>query len=154
MGVHCFIHGTKCISRLFQFSSVTQSCPTLCDPMDCSTPGLPVHHQIPEFTQFMSIESVMPSNHLILCCPSLSLSTFRLHIFFLLTLSRLIPHFIFKSPSPSAPFFLGFEKRFHFLCCVFERSCSLQAFVDVVAAVWKPQGSFDAVGFPRKWTLR
>ena len=35
----------------FQFSSVTQSCPTLCDPMNCSTPGLPVHHQLPEFTQ-------------------------------------------------------------------------------------------------------
>ena len=34
-----------------QFSSVTQPCPTLCDPMDCSTPGLPVHHQLPEFTQ-------------------------------------------------------------------------------------------------------
>ena len=34
-----------------QFSSVTQSCPTLCDPMDHSTPGLPVHHQLPEFTQ-------------------------------------------------------------------------------------------------------
>ena len=35
----------------FQFSSVAQSCPTLCDPMNCSTPGLPVHHQLPEFTQ-------------------------------------------------------------------------------------------------------
>ena len=34
-----------------QFCSVTQSCPTLCDPMNCSTPGLPVHHQLPEFTQ-------------------------------------------------------------------------------------------------------
>ena len=34
-----------------QFSSVAQSCPTLCDPMNCSTPGLPVHHQLPEFTQ-------------------------------------------------------------------------------------------------------
>ena len=34
-----------------QFSSVTQSCPTLCDPMNCSTPGLPVRHQLPEFTQ-------------------------------------------------------------------------------------------------------
>ena len=34
-----------------QFSSVTQSCPTLCDPMNCSTPGLPVHYQLPEFTQ-------------------------------------------------------------------------------------------------------
>ena len=34
-----------------KFSSVTQSCPTLCDPMNCSTPGLPVHHQLPESTQ-------------------------------------------------------------------------------------------------------
>ena len=34
-----------------QFSSVTQLCPTLCDPMDCSTPGLPVHHQLLESTQ-------------------------------------------------------------------------------------------------------
>ena len=34
-----------------QFSSVAQSCPTLCDPMNCSTPGLPVHHKLPEFTQ-------------------------------------------------------------------------------------------------------
>ena len=34
-----------------QFSSVTQSCPTLCDPMNRSTPGLPVHHHLPEFTQ-------------------------------------------------------------------------------------------------------
>ena len=34
-----------------QFSSVTQSCPTLCDPMNRSTPGLPVHHQLLEFTQ-------------------------------------------------------------------------------------------------------
>ena len=35
----------------YQFSSVTQSCPTLCDPMNHSTLGLPVHHQLPEFTQ-------------------------------------------------------------------------------------------------------
>ena len=34
-----------------QFSSVTQSCPTLCDPMNHSMSGLPVHHQLPEFTQ-------------------------------------------------------------------------------------------------------
>ena len=36
---------------LVQFSSVAQSCPTLCDPMNCSTPGLPVHHQLLELTQ-------------------------------------------------------------------------------------------------------
>ena len=35
----------------FQFSSVTQLCPTLCNPMNCSTPGLPAHHQPPKFTQ-------------------------------------------------------------------------------------------------------
>ena len=34
-----------------QIRSVAQSCPTLCEPMNCSTPGLPVHHQLPEFTQ-------------------------------------------------------------------------------------------------------
>ena len=45
----------------------------LCTPVDCSTPGLPVHHQLPELAQFMCIESVMPSNHLILCCPFLLL---------------------------------------------------------------------------------
>ena len=54
---------------IVQFSSVTQSCPTLCDPMNRSRPGLPVHHQLSEFTQTQSIESVMPSSHLILCRP-------------------------------------------------------------------------------------
>ena len=39
------------ITTSVQFSSVAQSCPTLCDPMNCSMPGLPVHHQLPEFTQ-------------------------------------------------------------------------------------------------------
>ena len=39
--------------------------------MDCSTPGLPVHHQLPDLLKIMSIESVMPSNHLILCHPLL-----------------------------------------------------------------------------------
>ena len=56
-----------------QFSSVAQSCPTLHDPMNRSTPGLPVHHQLPEFTKLTSIESVMPSSHLILCRPLLLL---------------------------------------------------------------------------------
>ena len=56
-----------------QFSSVTQSCPTLCDPMDGSTPGFPVYHQLPSSLKLMSTGSVMPSNHLILCCPFLPL---------------------------------------------------------------------------------
>ena len=56
-----------------QFSSVAQSCPTLCDPMNRSTPGLPVPHQLPEFTQTHIHESMMPSSHLILCRPLLLL---------------------------------------------------------------------------------
>ena len=57
---------------LLQFISVAQSCLTLCDPMDCSTPGFPVHHQLPEL-KLMSIESVMTSNHLNFCHPLLLL---------------------------------------------------------------------------------
>ena len=56
-----------------ELSSVTQLCPTLCDPMNRSMPGLPLHHQLPDFTQITSIESVMPSSHLILCRPLLLL---------------------------------------------------------------------------------
>ena len=41
----------QCLGLCVQFSSVAQSCPTLCNPMSCSTPGLPVHHQLPDFTQ-------------------------------------------------------------------------------------------------------
>ena len=71
----------KCSSNLnaVQFSSVAQSCPTLCDPMNRSTPGLLVHHQLQEFTQTHihrvgdAIQSVMPSSHLILCRPLLLL---------------------------------------------------------------------------------
>ena len=60
----------------FQFSSVTQLCPTLCDPMDCSTPGLPVHHHSRCLLKLMFIESVMPSSHLIFCGPLLLLPSF------------------------------------------------------------------------------
>ena len=55
-----------------ELSSFTQLCLILCDPMDCSMPGLPVHHQL-QTLKLMSIESVMPSNHLILCHPLLVL---------------------------------------------------------------------------------
>ena len=47
--------------------SVTKLCLTLCNSMDCCMPGSPVFHYLPEFAQTHSIESVMPSNHLILC---------------------------------------------------------------------------------------
>ena len=54
-----------------QFSSVTQSCLTRCNPMDRSMPGLPVHPNSQSPPKPKSIESVMPSNHLILCRPLL-----------------------------------------------------------------------------------
>ena len=47
----CIAHCFNPVDGSVQFSSVTQSCPTLWDPMNRSTPGLPVHHQLPEFTQ-------------------------------------------------------------------------------------------------------
>ena len=50
-----------------QFSSVTQSCPTLCEPMDCSTLGLPVPHRLPEFARVHIHSSAMLSHRLILC---------------------------------------------------------------------------------------
>ena len=54
-GLKLNIQKTKIMASGFiqsvQFSSVAQSCPTRCDPMNRSTPGLPVHHQLPEFTQ-------------------------------------------------------------------------------------------------------
>ena len=56
-----------------QFSSVAQSCPTLCNPVNCSMPGLPVHHIPRSSLKLTSIESVMPSSHLILCRPLLLL---------------------------------------------------------------------------------
>ena len=63
-----------------QFSSVAQSCLTLCNPMNHSTPGLPVHHQLPESTKPMFTESVVPSNHLILGRPLLLLPSIFLSI--------------------------------------------------------------------------
>ena len=58
-----------------QFSSVAQSCPTLCDSMNHSMPGLSVQHQLPSPSKPMSIELMMPSNNLFLCHPLLLLSS-------------------------------------------------------------------------------
>ena len=62
---------------MFQFSSVAQSCLTLCNPMDCSTPGFPVHHRLPELAQthvHWDGDVIQPS-HLL---PSPSLPAFNL----------------------------------------------------------------------------
>ena len=64
---------TPAITHSIQFSSVAQSCPTLCDPMNRSTPGLPAYHHSRSSLRLTSIEFVMPSSHLILCHPLLLL---------------------------------------------------------------------------------
>ena len=53
--------------------SVAKLCLTLCSPMDCSTPGFPVLHNLQSLLKLVSTELVMPSNHLIFCCPLLFL---------------------------------------------------------------------------------
>ena len=69
------------LDALVQFSSVIQSCPTLCDPMNCSTPGLLVHHQLPEFTQthvHRVGDAIQPSHPLLSSSPpALSLSQYQ-----------------------------------------------------------------------------
>ena len=67
-----FITG-KTLENVSQFSSVAQSCPILCDPMNYSMPGLPVHHQLPEFTQTHVHQIGDTFSHLILCHPLLLL---------------------------------------------------------------------------------
>ena len=68
--------------NIYQFSSVTQSCPTLCDPMDCTHQASLSITNSQSLFKLMSIESVMPSNHLILCYPLLLLpSNFASRIF-------------------------------------------------------------------------
>ena len=59
---------------MYQFSSAAQSCPTLCNPMDCSTPGFPVYHQLPELAQNQVGDTTQPSHPL----SSPSLSAFNL----------------------------------------------------------------------------
>ena len=60
------------MNMILHISSVAQSCLTLCDPMDCSMPGLPITNSW-SLPKLMSIESVMPPNNLILCSPLLLL---------------------------------------------------------------------------------
>ena len=74
---HCFRPNTDfAVPDIWSCHSVAQSCPTLCDPMDCSTAGFLSFTISRSLLKLMSIESVMPSNHLILCHPLLLSSVF------------------------------------------------------------------------------
>ena len=77
---HCLCVAWQTFICISWCCSVTQLCLTLCDSLDCSMSGFPIRHYLSEFAQFMSIESVMPSNHLILCHPLLLLPSIFLSI--------------------------------------------------------------------------
>ena len=82
----------------FQFSSVTQLCLTLCDPMNYSTPGLPVHHQLSEFTQTHIHWVSEPSSHLILCRPLLLLPSIFPSIRVFQTKTNIMRYHLYEEP--------------------------------------------------------
>ena len=114
-----------------QFSSVAQSCLTLCDPKDCSTPGFPVHHQLPELTQThpqRDGDAIQPSYPLLSPPPpTINLSHYTLTDFVCL-ISACVNE---KTPRILVPLIYpwstqGFRKAWDF-----EQSCAVR---------WRPQG--------------
>ena len=76
----CEVYFKVLVHGVVQFSSVVQSCPTLCDPMNSSMPGLPVHHQLPEFTQtpvHWVSNAIQPSHPLLAPSPTFNLSQYQ-----------------------------------------------------------------------------
>ena len=113
-----------CLSN-FQFGSVAQSCPTLWDPIACSTPGFPVHYQLQSFPKLMSIKSVMPSSHLILCSPLFLLPSIfpSIRVFFNESVLRIRwpKHWSFSfsiSPSNEHPGLISFRMDLLYLLAV------------------------------------
>ena len=124
-------------------ASVAQLCPTLCDPMDYSTPGFPVHHQLPEFA--MSIELVMPSNHLILCHPCLLLPS-------------IFPSIrVFSSESKKLPWVAVYSLRR--ICCFMRFSysfCWKKQVKLITPMLWKRPWPFPFplhIRWPRYWSF-
>ena len=100
--------------------SVAQSCPTLCDHTDCSTPVFPVLHYLQSLLKPMSMESVMSSNHLILCCPLLLLPSIflnirgfsnelALHRYICIFSSAVVSQNLFHQPVPLSHFTFSFS---------------------------------------------
>ena len=108
--------------KVFQFSPVAQSCLTLCNPMDCSTPGFPIHHQLPELAQSLSENVTVILLDLGLGLQWMQVKTDSTQILnesliltksksvLLLTVSRTIPHCIF--------FFFNFRGNIVYICFV------------------------------------
>ena len=103
----------KCRTRLcdchfhYQFSSVVQSCPTLCDPMDCSMPGLPVHHQLPELTQtyvHWVSDAIQPSHPLSSPSPpTLNTKYYNNHIVYIIHETSLVAQMVKNPPAMQEP---------------------------------------------------
>ena len=93
------------IENSVQFSLVAQSCPTLCDPMNRSTPGLPVHHHLPEFTQthiHRVSDAIQPSHPLLSPSPPAPNPSQHQSLFQWLTL----PEMFLNTPIKSGPILL------------------------------------------------
>ena len=111
-----------------QFSSVAQPCPTLCNPMNCSTPGFLPSLISQSLLKLMSIESVMPSNHLILYDPLLLLPSIfpSIRVFFSESVLRIMwPkcwNFSFISPSNEHSGLISFRMDWFDTCCQIGRA--------------------------------
>ena len=121
-----------CVIYEILFSSVTQSCLTLCDPMDCSTLGFPVHHQLLELLKLMSIESVMPSNHVILCRPLFLLPFTSYYVHHFVTYFHVLTYLCVSYEHTERLLFL----KTTFGGCLHHRSFSLCPFNGFLGSFW------------------
>ena len=141
-------------------SSVPQSCPTLCNPMDCSTPGFPFYHQLPELAQthvHRVSDAIQPSHPL----SSPSPPAFSLRNICNKDLAVVPRHFgtrdwfpkrqFFHGPGVGGRWFQDDSSAFHLLCTLFQIKCPCQSAIQVHGqeirdpwySVWnKHEGSF------------
>ena len=127
------------------FSSVAQSCPTLCNPMDCSTPGLPTHHQLPEFTQIhvhWAGDAIQPSHPL----SSPSPPAFSLSQHWWCTALQVRSRWTYGSYSPEVSFLLGILTA----AAVATRVASGCVPLDILAQVGTEPCSFTPLGTSEK----
>ena len=143
--------------------SVTQLCLTLCDPMDCSTPGFPVLTISRSLLKLMSIESVMPSNHLILCCPLLLLPSIfpSIRIFFseLVLYNRLPKYWSFSfNISSSNEYSLGSTHYGLLNCLMFSPNGCNHGLRSTILVACSFYSLLETLGFQREnskaqWTM-
>ena len=112
-----------------QFSSVAQSCLTLCNPMDCSMPGLPVHHQLPEFTQtyvYWVGDAIQPSRPLLSPSLAFNISHHR-GLFQRVGSLNQVPQ-VLRDCITLVTFFLLYIHQFELPLCIFNIKINLPKF--------------------------